>query len=81
MNRPCSRMRLIGPLLAMSLATCAPGNSSSVPHVCPAAPDYTQAQWNRAADELDRLGSGSQLSQMMADYEMLRRQAIDCMTR
>lgn len=68
---------MIALTLATSLAGCAAGTSSLV-RTCPAIKHYTQAQRDRAADELDRLGYPSELSGFMADYADLRAQTIAC---
>jgi len=45
---------------------------------CPAPQTYTKAQLSEAENELDKLGAGSQIGAMLADYDVLLRQSRDC---
>jgi len=76
----CFRTPLIALTLATFLTGCAAA-TSDVPKTCPGVRDYSSAQLNRAADELDRLGPASELSEFMTDYRTLRAQARDCWER
>ena len=55
------------------LAACAPANSS-----CPPLVDYDRATLARVATELERLGTNSVTSQLIADYGVLRAQVRAC---
>jgi hypothetical protein len=58
------------------LAACATAPSDGAP--CPPVVAYSREFLARAADELERLPSGSAIEQMLADYQVMREQARAC---
>ena len=68
------------------MMSCGLGNSGAnsadikalIRAACPAPQTYTKAQLSEAANELDKLGAGSQIGAMLADYDVLLRQSRDC---
>jgi hypothetical protein len=66
-------------LLALLLTGCATSLPPAPPAVvCPALPPLDQALRDRAADELERLGEGSALGVLTADYIALRAAVRAC---
>jgi hypothetical protein len=66
-------------LLTLSLTGCATGLPPAPPAVvCPALPPLDQPLRERAADELERLGEGSALGVLTADYIALRAAVRAC---
>ena len=69
--------QLAGLVIATSLlAACAKALSDGAP--CPPVVAYGREFLAHAADELDRLPSGSAIEQMLADYQVMREQARWC---
>ncbi|MDJ0628830.1 MAG: hypothetical protein QNJ44_11265 [Rhodobacter sp.] len=66
--------RLLLLIGGLSLTACAPGDFSA----CPIPKDYSQAEQNAAADELDALPEGSVLADFIGDYGVLRAEARAC---
>lgn len=58
------------------LAGCATALSDGAS--CPPVVSYSREFLARAADELDRLPSGSAIEQMLADYQVMRDQVRAC---
>ncbi|HXF89620.1 MAG TPA: hypothetical protein VNK48_14790 [Xanthobacteraceae bacterium] len=79
-NVGCWMPRAIALVIATSLlAACATARSDRPAGVvCPPVPVYSKPFLKRAADELDRLPSGSAIEQMLADYQVMRDQARTC---
>ena len=69
--------RLAGLVIATSLlAGCATARSNGA--ACLPVASYSREFLARAADELERLPSGSAIEQMLADYQVMREQARVC---
>ena len=66
------RVSLALVLSLMPLSGCATAHSDAL---CLTVRSYTAAEQNTVADELTRLGSQSEVGQMMADYGRLRDEA------
>lgn len=76
----CSMRRLVALAIAASLlAACATAPTDGAP--CPPVMSYSKEFLARAADELERLPSGSAIEQMLADYQVMRDQARVCLPR
>jgi len=72
--------RLAALAIATSLlAGCATARSDG--GGCPPVPAYSREFLARAADELERLPSGSAIEQMLNDYAVMRDQARACAAR
>ena len=66
-------------VLTLALTGCAASLPPAPPAVvCPALPPLDRALRDRAADELERLGEGSALSVLTADYIALRAAVRAC---
>ena len=76
----CWKPPAAAPLIAMlSLSGCAAGGSDSGgPGACPPVVEYTAAEQDRAAGEVEALPEGAMLVRMLADYAVLRDQARAC---
>ena len=68
------------PLIAMLwLSGCAAGGSDgSGAAACPPVVEYTAAEQDRAAGEVEALPEGAMLVRMLGDYAVLRDQARAC---
>lgn len=61
------------------LSGCATvGSDVFVPLVCPPVVEYGREFQTRAADELVLLPKGSAIAEMLADYGVMREQALSC---
>ncbi len=75
----CWRPGRIGLVIAMTLlSACATGGSDRGSAVCPPVVAYDQAVRERAAAEIEALPQDSAVAAMMADYHVLRQQALAC---
>lgn len=76
----CSMPLPVVPLIAMlSLTGCAAGGSDSGGSgACPPVLDYTAAEQDRAAGEVEVLPEGAVIIRMLSDYAVLRDQARAC---
>ena len=76
----CWKPPAVVPLIAMlSLTGCAAGGSDgSGSGACPPVVEYTAAEQDRAAGEVEALPEGAMLVRMLADYAVLRDQARAC---
>ena len=78
-NAECSRLRLFGLVVAMSLlSACATVNSESVVGVCPPVVEYDAGFQARTAEEVQALPEGSAVAEMLSDYAVMREQARVC---
>ena len=59
------------------LTACAMGNSEAKAP-CPPVVEYSGADQERAADEVDKLHEGEMVVRMLSDYAVLRDQARAC---
>lgn len=74
-------MRLLLPLLALALLSCC-ASPEPVPIVhafCLPMKDYTAAEQQKAAGEIERLPAGSEIGQMIADYGDMRNADRECL--
>ena len=72
-----SRLRAVVLAIAASLlAGCATERFDGAP--CPPVVVYSREFLTRAADEFDSLPAGSEIEQMLADYQVMRDQARAC---
>lgn len=76
----CSMRRLaVLVIVTISLTGCATVASDlRITTICPPVVEYSREFQARAADELDLLPEGSALAEMLADYSVIRRQAMVC---
>lgn len=66
-------------IAAISLTGCATvASDARVATVCPPVVEYSRDFQARTADELDLLPEGSAIAEMLADYSVIRRQAMVC---
>lgn len=72
----CKPLLAVLAIAVSLLAACATAPSDGAP--CPPVVPYSREFLARAADELDRLPSGSAIEQMLADYQVMRDQARAC---
>jgi len=63
-------------IAASLLAGCATASFDGTP--CPPVVPYSREFLSRAADEINRLPSGSAIEHMLADYQVMRDQARAC---
>jgi hypothetical protein len=76
-NVTSSRLRAVVLAIAASLlAACATERSDGAP--CPPVVSYSQEFLARAAGELASLPAGSAIEQMLAEYQVMRDQALAC---
>ena len=70
-------------MIAPTLLTgCATGSSEPrIATVCPPVVEYTREFQARAAEELGLLPDGSAITEMLADYSVMRDQARTCQGR
>lgn len=82
-NDGCSMLRRVVLAIVTSLLTgCATvGSDGGASRACPPVVAYSREFQARAADELDRLPENSAIAEMMADYAVMREQAIACYGR
>jgi hypothetical protein len=72
-----SRLRaVVLAIAASSLAGCATEHTDGAP--CPPVVAYSREFLARTADELLSLSAGSEIEQMLADYQVMRDQARAC---
>jgi len=79
-NARCS-MRQLGVLAIATISLTACATVASKPRVttaCPPVVEYSREFQARAADELDLLPEGSAIAEMLANYSVIRRQAMVC---
>lgn len=78
-NVECSRPRLVGLAIAMSLlSACTTVSSEPVSWVCPPLVEYDAKFQRRAAEEVQILPDGSAAVEMLSDYAVMREQAQGC---
>jgi len=79
-NAECWRRRRVVLVIgAIWLSGCATvGSDVFVPLVCPPVVEYGREFQTRAADELVLLPKGSAIAEMLADYGVMREQALSC---
>lgn len=79
-NDGCSRQRRVVLAIATSLLTgCATvGSDGGALRACPPVVAYSQEFQARAAGELDRLPENSAVTELLADYAVMREQARVC---
>ncbi|PZO63600.1 MAG: hypothetical protein DI498_13005 [Paracoccus denitrificans] len=78
-NAACWKLPAPALVIATSLLTaCATGGSDPGVAVCPPVVAYDQAEWDKAAVELEALPGDAALVGIMADYAVVRAQARAC---
>ena len=79
-NARCWRQQVAALAIAASLLSgCATGGyEPRVATVCPPVVEYSREFQARAAEELALLRHGSAISEMLADYAVMREQARTC---
>ncbi len=79
-NARCWTLQLAALAIVTSwLSGCATGVSElRAATVCPPVVEYTRELQARAAEELGTLPDGSAISEMLADYSVMRDQARAC---
>lgn len=82
-NARCWRLRRAVLVIATSLLSgCATVTSEGrAVRICPPAVDYSREFQARAADELTLLPEESAIAEMLADYGVIREQALSCRLR
>jgi len=63
----------------ISLNACAMGGSEGGGGACPPVVEYSRAEQQRAAREIDTLSEGAILTGILSDYAVLREQAHRCL--
>lgn len=82
-NAGCWRRRLVALVIGASWLTgCATAGFETVSvAACPTVVEYSREFQARAAGELARLPDGSAVTEMLADYAVMRDQARACLWR
>jgi len=82
-NARCSTQQLAVLVIATSLLTgCATdGSEPGIPTACPSVVEYSREFQARSAEELQLLPVGSAISEMLADYAVMREQGRVCFNR
>ena len=80
-NARCWMPQLVVLVIATTLLTgCTTGVSEPrIVTVCPPVVEYTRELQARAANEVEVLPDGSAISEMLADYSVMRDQARACL--
>ena len=74
----CLRPAVALVTLMLWLGACAMGGSDMTLSVCPPVMAYSQAELDRAADEIEGLPKEAILTGMLSDYAVLREQVRAC---
>lgn len=82
-NAECWRRQLAALAIATSLLSgCATvGSELGIPTACPSVVEYSREFQARSAEELQLLPVGSAISEMLADYAVMREQGRVCFNR